>query len=199
MHALLDTIAQIELPLDAQRIFHGRGGLFPGCEHWALDAFPPVWLLTSFQPATDAELASVDAALRARLHQLAPQQPLNWVYQCRYKGQTETRLMAGVVPTPHVVTEDDSRYLVPKVFGQYSTAKVLATEYIEGVRADSDAVQALSQERRNRIGASFLSLYLRELLDVQTMQTDPHLGNYLIKIDPEDQTGDGDESWKATY
>ncbi|MDO8285956.1 MAG: class I SAM-dependent methyltransferase [Rhodoferax sp.] len=118
MQALLDTIAQMELPLDAQRVFHGRGGLYPGCEQWALDAFPPVWLLTSFQPATDAELVSVDAALRARLHQLAPEQPLNWVYQCRHKGQTETRLMAGAVPTPHIVTEDGARYLVHLLKGQ---------------------------------------------------------------------------------
>ena len=118
MQALLDTIAQMPLPLDAQRIFHGRGGLYPGCEHWSLDAFPPVWLLTSFQPSTDAELASVHTALSQRLQQLAPEQPLTWVYQCRHKGQTETRLMAGTVPTPHIVTEDGARYLVHLLKGQ---------------------------------------------------------------------------------
>ncbi|MFZ2987973.1 MAG: SAM-dependent methyltransferase, partial [Ideonella sp.] len=32
MQALLDTIAKMELPTDAQRLFHGRGGLFAGCE-----------------------------------------------------------------------------------------------------------------------------------------------------------------------
>jgi len=118
MHALLNAIAQMALPGDAQRIFHGRGGLHPGCEHWALDAFAPVWLLTSFQPSAEAELASVHAALGERLQQLAPEPTLNWVYQCRYKGQTETRLMAGAVPTPHVVTEDGSRYLVHLLKGQ---------------------------------------------------------------------------------
>ena len=118
MQALLDTIATLDRPTDAGRVFHGRGGLYPGCEHWALDAFPPVWLLTSFEPATDAELACVDAALRARLHQLAPEQPLNWVYQCRHKGQTETRLMAGDVPAPHIATEGAARYLVHLLKGQ---------------------------------------------------------------------------------
>lgn len=118
MQALLNAITQMPLPIDAQRIFHGRGGLYPGCEHWALDAFPPVWLLTSFLPATDDELARVHAALRERLHQLAPEQPLNWVYQCRHKGQTETRLMAGAVPSPHGVTEDGARYLVHVLKGQ---------------------------------------------------------------------------------
>ncbi len=54
------------LPTDACRIFHGRGGLHPGCEVWTLDAYPPVFVLTSFAPASDAQLAAVGAALQAR-------------------------------------------------------------------------------------------------------------------------------------
>ena len=57
MQALLDAIARMERPTEAARIFHGRGGLHPGCEDWALDAFPPVLLLTSFRPVDDAALA----------------------------------------------------------------------------------------------------------------------------------------------
>ncbi len=41
MHALLDCIAQLTLPTDASRLFHGRGGRYPGCEHLSLDAYPP--------------------------------------------------------------------------------------------------------------------------------------------------------------
>lgn len=118
MQALLNAIATMALPTDAQRIFHGRGGLYPGCEHWALDAFPPVLLFTSFQPASDGELAAIGAALEARWQQLAPAQPLNWVYQCRFEGRTETRLMAGEVPDPHVVTEQGARYRVHVLKGQ---------------------------------------------------------------------------------
>ena len=51
MQALLDAIAAMPLPTDAQRVFHGRGGLFPGCEQWVLDAYSPVLVLTSFAPA----------------------------------------------------------------------------------------------------------------------------------------------------
>ena len=65
MHALLNAIAKMALPSDAQRIFHGRGGLYPGCEHWALDVFPPVFVLTSFAPARDEQLAAVGTALAA--------------------------------------------------------------------------------------------------------------------------------------
>lgn len=118
MQALLDAIATMAPSTDAQRIFHGRGGLHPGCEHWVLDAYPPVLLLTSFQPVTDEELAAIGAALEQRWQQIAPGAPLNWVFQCRHEGRSETRLMAGSVPEPHVVSENGTRYRVHVLKGQ---------------------------------------------------------------------------------
>lgn len=118
MQPLLDAIASTSLPIDAQRVFHGRGGLHPGCEHWVLDAYPPVWVLTSFQPATDHELTAIGDALAARWAVLAPGQPLNWVYQCRHDGQSHTRVMAGAVPDPHWVSEDGAQFRVNVASGQ---------------------------------------------------------------------------------
>jgi 23S rRNA (cytosine1962-C5)-methyltransferase len=118
MQALLTAIATMELSTDARRIFHGRGGLHPGCEHLALDVFPPVFVLTSFLPLPDDALAAVHAALAARWGQIAPDQSLNWVYQCRSDGRSDTQLMAGSVPDPHVVFEDGTRYLVHVDKGQ---------------------------------------------------------------------------------
>ena len=118
MQALLDAIAAMPLPTDAERIFHGRGGLYPGCEHWTLDAYPPVLLLTRFAPASDAQLAAVGAALQARWQRIAPGQPLNWVFQQRGAGHADTRLMAGGVPDPHLVTEAGARYHVHVLRGQ---------------------------------------------------------------------------------
>lgn len=112
MHALLDTIACLTRPTDAARMFHGRGGLHPGCEQWTLDAFPPVWLLTSFMPATEEELALIHDALAARWASIAPGETLNWVYQHRFEARAETRLMAGSVPEPHVITEAGARFQV---------------------------------------------------------------------------------------
>jgi 23S rRNA (cytosine1962-C5)-methyltransferase len=131
MQALLDAIAHMApsagaeagagADTDAQRVFHGRGGLHPGCEHLALDCYPPVWVLTSFLPLTDDELAQIHHALAQRWADLAPGETLNWVYQCRQPSSaqgTETRLMAGAVPEPHVVTEDGARYAVHVLRGQ---------------------------------------------------------------------------------
>lgn len=114
MQALLDAIAAApaDLPTDATRLFHGRGGRFPGCEHLALDVYPPVLLLTSFQALADDALAALQAGLQARW----PGAPC--VYQCRAAGATETRVLTGEVPEPHVVTEAGTRYLVHLLRGQ---------------------------------------------------------------------------------
>ena len=112
MQALLDAIARATPGPDAGRVFHGRGGLYPGCEHLSLDWYAPVWVLTSFLPLSEAQLQTVQAALALR------GETLNWVYQCRDSGRTETRLMAGQVPDPHEVTEQGARYRVHVLKGQ---------------------------------------------------------------------------------
>jgi 23S rRNA (cytosine1962-C5)-methyltransferase len=118
MQALLNAIAAMDMPTDAQRIFHGRGGLYPGCAHWLLDAFPPVLVLTSFQPVPAEALATVGAALEARWQQLCPGQTPTWVFQSRHAGEPETRLMSGSVPEPHVVTEQGASFRVHVLKGQ---------------------------------------------------------------------------------
>lgn len=119
MQALLDTIAQLEVPTDACRLFHGRGGRHPGCEHLVLDAFPPVLVLTSFQPLDEAALQTLDIALLDRWTQIGQGQPLNWVYQMRQPGtQAETRLVRGSVPEPHIVTESGLQYRAHVLRGQ---------------------------------------------------------------------------------
>ena len=126
MQALLNAIAAMPLPVDACRIFHGRGGLYAGCEQWTLDVYPPVFVLTSFATTTDEQLATVGAALQARWQQIAPPdqaQSLNWVFQqrgqaARPQARSDTLLMAGNVPDPHIVTEGPARFLVHVLRGQ---------------------------------------------------------------------------------
>ena len=126
MQALLNAIANMPLPVDTCRIFHGRGGLYAGCEQWTLDVYPPVFVLTSFATTTDEQLATVGAALQARWQQIAPPdqaQSLNWVFQqrgqaARPQARSDTLLMAGNVPDPHIVTEGPALFLVRVLRGQ---------------------------------------------------------------------------------
>ena len=119
MQALLDAIQHMPRPLDATRIFHGRGGMHPGCEHLSLDAFPPAIVLTSFAELDEASIAAIGQALEARWADIAPGEPLNWVLQIRLVGgQGSTQVMSGSVPDPHVVTEAGTRYTVHVARGQ---------------------------------------------------------------------------------
>ncbi|GKS73435.1 class I SAM-dependent methyltransferase [Acidovorax sp. SUPP950] len=159
MQPLLDAIATMALPTDAQRIFHGRGGRFPGCEHWSLDAYPPVFVLTSFQPVAEEDLATVGAALQSRWEAIAPGEPLNWVFQCRHEplrlqGRAETRLMAGAVPDPHVVTEQGARFRVHVLKGQNHG---LFLDMAEGRRWVRQCVAA--HQAREPRGAKVLNLF----------------------------------------
>ncbi len=98
-------------------------------------------------------------------------QELDYVNEARL-----TRKYAGFV-------KGDDRFVVPKVYTKFSNKRVLATEYLEGLRADHPLVQSLSSSRRNRLSENFLDLYFKEIFEWNLVQTDPHLGNYKIQID----------------
>lgn len=78
--------------------------------------------------------------------------------------------------------DGDPRYVVPTVFQDYSSDRVLALSYEPGLSAREPEVQRLSQERRNALAHAALELFLRELFEWGAVQTDPHFGNYKIRI-----------------
>ena len=121
MQALFDAITQADIAPNnrtARRLFHGRGGLYPGCEHLALDWYPPAWLLTSFSPLARDTLKALDEAIVARSTALGLSTTVCWVYQCRDQGRAETVVMRGNLPAPHVVTEGGGAFVVNVAKGQ---------------------------------------------------------------------------------
>lgn len=77
----------------------------------------------------------------------------------------------------------DDRFVVPKIYRAFCSRRIIATSFERGLSPDDPLVSALSPQRRNRLAAHFLDLYLKELFDWGIIQTDPHLGNYKIRID----------------
>lgn len=75
----------------------------------------------------------------------------------------------------------DPRYVVPRVFEEYSSDQVLALSYEPGLHVRDAAVQSLPQARRNALAQAALDLFLRELFDRGVVQTDPHFGNYRVR------------------
>lgn len=78
--------------------------------------------------------------------------------------------------------KDDPRFIVPKVYPRYSSTKVIATSYEKGLKPDEPLVRNLSQERRNNLAVAFMELYFKELFQWGIVQTDPHLGNYRVRL-----------------
>uniref|UniRef100_A0A1A9WCM4 ABC1 domain-containing protein n=1 Tax=Glossina brevipalpis TaxID=37001 RepID=A0A1A9WCM4_9MUSC len=71
-------------------------------------------------------------------------------------------------------------YYVPIVIKQMTTANVLTTELVPGVPLDK--CFNLKYEFRKHIGESILKLCLRELFEIQCMQTDPNWSNFLYDV-----------------
>ncbi len=83
-----------------------------------------------------------------------------------------------------VFIKDDRRFCVPAVFPEYCTSRILTTSYEEGVAIESELVQRLSQIRRNQLATAALELFLQEFFRWNWVQTDPHFGNYRVRLDP---------------
>ncbi|MGE9744162.1 ABC1 kinase family protein [Bdellovibrio bacteriovorus] len=99
--------------------------------------------------------------------------------------ETDYELEARLTEDFHNRLAGDSRFVVPKVIREFSGPRILATTFERGLRADDSLIQSLPQERRNRLALNFLDLYFKEIFEWGVVQTDPHAGNYRIRIDPQ--------------
>ncbi|MBC62485.1 MAG: hypothetical protein CMP11_08505 [Zetaproteobacteria bacterium] len=106
-------------------------------------------------------------------------------YEVDYKREFET------LKAYQKAFNNDKRFVIPEVFSDFSSRRVLCMTYEEGFSLDSPQVLNLSQERRNKLAISFLDLFLKEVFVLRTVQTDPHFGNYKVRLssydDKEDQ------------
>lgn len=78
---------------------------------------------------------------------------------------------------------DDPRYIVPRVYPEYSSQRVLALSFEPGVSLRSRAAHGLPQAQRDALAEQFVELFLREFFDWGMVQTDPHFGNYRLRLD----------------
>ncbi|MFN3361075.1 MAG: ABC1 kinase family protein [Pseudanabaenaceae cyanobacterium] len=76
--------------------------------------------------------------------------------------------------------QDMTRIVVPKVYWQYSTSKVLTLEYIPGIKVDDRAALeacGIDPKEINQLG---IYCYLRQLLQDGFFHADPHPGNIAV-------------------
>lgn len=75
--------------------------------------------------------------------------------------------------------KDADRLIVPAVFSDWSTSKILAMEFRTGVAIET--VADAPQDVKDRVMTDLIFLALRELFDFGAMQTDPNFANYLFE------------------
>ena len=90
----------------ARRLFHGRGGCYPGLEAVAVDWFPPVAVVTLHAPVPDSWLVALEEGLGAilgkRLECL--------LVQRRHLPGAPWQVLRGAVPEPAHAVEAGLRY-----------------------------------------------------------------------------------------
>ena len=86
--------------------------------------------------------------------------------------------------------QDDPRYVVPKINRYYSSKYLLCMSYEYGVSVTSESLHLLSDERRNAIGQAAIEIMMQEIFVWGEMQTDPNFGNYLIRVDADENSND---------
>ena len=67
-------------------------------------------------------------------------------------------------------------FIVPAIAPDFSTARVLAMDFVPGKPIES--LEAASQDERDRVTRLVIELVLRELFEFGVMQTDPNFANY---------------------
>jgi predicted unusual protein kinase regulating ubiquinone biosynthesis (AarF/ABC1/UbiB family) len=77
----------------------------------------------------------------------------------------------------------DPGFLVPHMHWDYTTPRVMAMDYVEGVPLESMARDDVPQHQRDRLGRALELLLFRELFEFRVVQTDPNFANYLHQPD----------------
>jgi aarF domain-containing kinase len=100
--------------------------------------------------------------------------------ECDYQREMRNQVrIKGLVEADPTLRRNS--FVVPAVFGAYTTSGVITTEYLPGGTIDKIADVA-DQAERNRIGRAILYLTMKELFDWRFMQTDPNWGNFLYDV-----------------
>lgn len=92
-----------------------------------------------------------------------------------------TREFAGLV-------RGDARFVVPEVIEEFSTPTILATAWQDSLEIEHPRVKSLSRERKTALAQSFLELFFAEFFSWNLVQTDPHFGNYRVRVSPDPAT-----------
>lgn len=82
-------------------------------------------------------------------------------------------------------TNTASDAYIPRVFGAYSTSRILVTEFLRGPNLNEivQGKKSISQEKQKKLACQIVRAHLRHYLHDGFFHADPHLGNLIVMED----------------
>ncbi|MCX8072922.1 MAG: AarF/UbiB family protein [Candidatus Binatia bacterium] len=79
---------------------------------------------------------------------------------------------------------DDPEVVIPRVYRQLTSRRVLTMEYVEGYPLASVLSPGVDQELKDWIAKKYFRVVWRQIFEYGTLHTDPNPGNYLVTFHP---------------
>lgn len=103
--------------------------------------------------------------------------PLLAEAKAQLHAETDYQREAEAMRRYQALVAEPSDLAVPRVEAEYSTARVLAMQYMPGRPVDQ--LRAHTQATRNHVVSRLFDLLFHELFEFQWVQTDPNFANFL--------------------
>ena len=121
-------------------------------------------------------------------HRFFPQINYTWLPKNLKKvlpGEIDFRNESNNVKTCREMFKDNDHVMVPKVYDQFSSDKVLVMEFIEGINVDD--VETLKKEKfkLKEVSAILSDCFNQQIFKFGTVHADPHSGNIFVRRDKE--------------
>jgi predicted unusual protein kinase regulating ubiquinone biosynthesis (AarF/ABC1/UbiB family) len=101
----------------------------------------------------------------------------------RLEQETDYALEADRLENARALFREDDGIIIPRVFRELSTARVLTMERIGGVHLDDFLASNPSQEERNEFARKMIRAWYRMMYAGRTLYADFHPGNFLYQGD----------------
>ncbi len=101
----------------------------------------------------------------------------------RLERETDYELEAASLERAAPLFREDDRIVVPKVYREHSTARVLTMQRLEGLHLDEFLANRPSQEQRNDFARLLVRSWYRLLFSGRMSYVDVHPGNFIFMND----------------
>lgn len=79
---------------------------------------------------------------------------------------------------------DDDEVIIPQVYPDFSSRRVLTMEFIDGYKLQDIAAPGVAKELKDWVVTKYFSITWRQICEFGVLHTDPHPGNYLVTYHP---------------